>query len=217
MKLLGGIPLVAHSILHAINAQIDPENIIVSSDGAAILDVAREYGVQPCKRPAKISGDDASTEQALLHALDFAEPRGAVSSVLLLQPTSPIRLQGTLNAFIKFYLDGEYDSALTTTEFYNFFWREDNDGMDFEATYDFINRPMRQEMPPWEYVYFDNGNAYLTKTSILRQNKNRLFGNIGVYPIAELEGMQIDTPQDLELMRAIFGGLAALTGVESVP
>jgi N-acylneuraminate cytidylyltransferase len=211
--MLGGIPLVAHSIIHAINAQIDARNIFVSSDGTEILNVAREYGVQACLRPREISGDDSSTEEALLHVLAFAESRlGSVLSILLLQPTSPIRLKSTIPTLFDECKISNCDSVLSVTEFYNFFWQTDPSG--WMSSYDPVQRPMRQSLSSSDYRYFDNGNMYWMRKEILKNTGCRLGGKIGTFIISPLEGLQIDVPQDLELMKVIFeGGLAPLTGV----
>ena len=207
LQLIYGIPLVEHSILHALDAGLDPENIVVSSDGEAILDIALRNKVVASERPSKFSGPTSSTEETLIweyglyvgyqkkHSLTPCE------HVLLLQPTSPIRFKGTINRFLDFYLSGDYDSALTTTKFYDFFWQS---GSPATSSYNPANRPMRQELT--SYQQFDNGNMYVTSEQVLLKQKCRLGVNVGIFPISELEGMQIDTPEDLEIFRAIFSG-----------
>jgi len=207
IQLIHGIPLVAHSILHALDAGLDPKNIYVSSDSNEILDIARREGVVAQKRPASISGPESSTEEALLWTYRChcsLLPEQACNHVLLLQPTSPIRFKNTVKQFLDFYLEHDYDSALTTTKFYNFFWKK---GSPATSSYDPVNRPMRQNMNNDDDVtYFDNGNMYLTRVDVLQNKKCRLGDNVGIFPISELEGMQIDTPEDLQIFRAIFSG-----------
>jgi len=208
LRLLGGIPLVKHSILHALHAGIDPSRICVSSDGGAILDVARECKVVAHKRPDEISGAMSSTEETLLYVL---ESFPSYEHVLLLQATSPIRLENSIQEFINFYLQG-HDSALTTTKFYNFLWYTEDGNL--YSTYDPENRPMRQSLTASDYRYFDNGNMYLTSSKTLLETKCRLGGKVGVFPITELEGMQIDTEKDFKTFNAIFSGsMAQSTGV----
>jgi len=211
LMLIHGMPLVEHSITHALDAGLKPDQVVVSSDSDDILDIARRNDVWALRRPDEISGDDSSTEEALLNALIHHNGE----HILLLQVTSPIRFKGTLNRFIDFYLDGSYDSALTTTKFYDFFWREAENGIDYESTYDPENRPMRQSLQPYDYVHFDNGNMYLTNRKVLETKKCRIGDSVGLFPITELEGMQIDTPEDLEIFRAVFSGkIAEKIGLE---
>lgn len=200
LMLIRGMSLVEHSVVHALNAGVKPGKIVVTSDSDDILDVAKLRDVVAHKRPSEISGDNSSTEEALLEVLTYHN----CEHVLLLQPTSPIRFKDMLTNFIDFYLENLYDSALTTTKFHDFFWREDENGLDYESSYDPGNRPMRQAMQPYDFVHMDNGNACLTKTSILKKYNSRLGGEVGVFSITELEGMQIDTPEELQIFRDIY-------------
>lgn len=200
---LGGIPLVAHSIHQALISGIKPSKIVVSTDSEEVLDIAcDEYRVIALQRPPALAGPKISTELVLLDAIK--QLRIKDEHILLLQPTSPFRLKGTINQFVEFYLHEGYDSALTATKFYNFFWRIEGD--EFTSTYDPFNRPMRQDLTPFDYRYFDNGNMYLTKREVLERTKCRLGGKVGVFSVSELEGLQIDTPQDLEIAQAIADG-----------
>ncbi len=204
LKKLADIPLVEYSIQQAIKSGISLENIILSSDDDKILEIATFDKIVPLRRPAEISGDLDSTELALLHALEkHSLDRKSVDYVLLLQPTSPIRFRGMIEKFIKFGRD--HDSALTATKLYDFFWFKNHNGK-WDPTYKYYKRPMRQELRPEQYKYFENGNAYLTKASILRDGKCRLDGKIGIFPISELEAMQIDTLKDFEILDAILEG-----------
>lgn len=209
LQLIWGIPLVEHSILHALDAGINPDHIRVSSDSDKILDIALRNKVIANERPSKISGSTSSTEETLIWEYDAHVRYQKIHSlnvcehILLLQPTSPIRFKGTINGFIDFYLDGGYDSALTTTKFYDFFWQSESPA---RSSYDPANRPMRQKISEKDMQHFDNGNAYITNSKVLEGKKCRLGENVGLFPISELEGMQIDTPEDLEIFRAVFSG-----------
>lgn len=97
IRLLGGKPLIAWSIDFALaNPAID--EIVVSTDDAAIADAARQSGVAVSwLRPANLSSDTASSVDVALHALDQLERAGRLPDILvLLQPTAPFREQGLL-------------------------------------------------------------------------------------------------------------------------
>jgi len=204
LKLLGGIPLVAHSILHA-KKWIAPTCIVVSSDDQDILNVAKEYGVTSCVRPDEFATDEASSESALIHAVETFEEEK--KDVLFLQPTSPIRFRDTILNFVNYHRSGGYDSCLTTTKFPRFFWfHEYNEHSPLSPTYQYQNRPRKQDMKVSYFRYFDNGNAYVMKRELLLKEKCRLGGKVGVFPISELEAIQIDTPEEFATLEAIFEG-----------
>ncbi len=215
LQLIWGVPLVEHSIVHALAAGINSKNIVVSSDSEDIRFCARRNGVVAQDRPASIAGPASSTEETLLwvyeqHLLDCKHNNiNSCNHILLLQPTSPIRFTGTINRFLDFYIDSEYDSALTTTKFYNFFWTQyPTKAGDIKAasSYTPSKRRMRQSLTESDYRHFENGNMYVTSSQVLSEQKCRLGGNVGVFSISELEGMQIDTHEDLEIFRAVFSG-----------
>ena len=206
MQPLGGYPLFVHSIRHALSASIPPSNILVSSDDEEILETARPYEVICHRRPDAISGDLSSTEDCLV---DAWEQRQDCDTVLSLQPTSPIRF--SVKAFLNFYLDGDYDSALTVTKLYNFFWRErpvcpETTSYYWSASYDLKNRMMRQEVGREDFRYFDCGNMYMSNAKMLMKNRCRLGEEVGIFRISDIEGMQIDTHTDLDIFRQLAKG-----------
>lgn len=193
LRKLWGLPLVVHSILHAKDTHIPNDNILVSSDDTDILKIAEEYQVVPHVRPTEICQDDSSTESALI---DAYRARPKCSTIVTLQPTSPIRYN--LSECIQFYFDHGFDSLLTTTKFYDFMWRKTKDG--WQPTYDPQNRPMRQSMDDSEILHFDNGNTYISDVQMLLETKCRLGGEIGVYDITQIEGIQIDDLKDFDML-----------------
>src|SRR5262245_40854376 len=66
---VAGKPLLAHSIEQAQQAAT-VDRVLVSTDGAEIAAVAQQYGAEVVWRPPELGSDTASSESALLHALD---------------------------------------------------------------------------------------------------------------------------------------------------
>ena len=94
LRLLAGLPLIAHSILLSKRC---PEiaRCIVSTDSEEIASMAREFGGEaPFLRPAALATDDTPMWPVLKHALQEMESceEFRYGSVLLLSPTSPSRL-----------------------------------------------------------------------------------------------------------------------------
>ena len=68
---VGGKPLLAWTIEQALEAKLD--EYVVSTDGAKIAAVAREYGATVIMRPDELATDTAPSIDALIHALDTSE------------------------------------------------------------------------------------------------------------------------------------------------
>ena len=67
--LVAGKPLLAWSIEHALRSA-EIHSVWVTSDSPEILDIANTYGARTILRPADISGDKATSEEAWIHALN---------------------------------------------------------------------------------------------------------------------------------------------------
>jgi N-acylneuraminate cytidylyltransferase len=199
---LGGKPLIAWSIEQAM-AVTTTSNVLVSTDSEVIAEVSKRHGAKvPFLRPQELAGDTTPTEPVLLHALDwYTQHRGHVDAVILLQPTSPYRKDGTLAAAIAQYERERADSLLSVTENHHFFWR---DLKDPKPLYDYQNRPRRQDISDDQRWYRENGSIYITNVNILRRNKNRLGGMISMYVMTEEESWEIDSFSDFSIVSSLM-------------
>ena len=89
---MNGKPLIYYTIDVARQLTSD-ENICVSSDDEEIIQAVEDYGLKvPFKRPDHLATDTATTNDVLLHALNFYQSKGInYEVIILLQPTSPLR------------------------------------------------------------------------------------------------------------------------------
>ena len=89
---IGGRPLMAWAI-KACQQVASIDRVIVSTDSPEYRDIAVREGAEvPFLRPVDLSGDDCSSESALLHVLEWMEAnRDEVPDVLVfVQCTSPL-------------------------------------------------------------------------------------------------------------------------------
>lgn len=206
LRMLGGKTLVAHSISAALKSGVPRDRIVVSSDDKRILHIAIDHDVTAHRRPAHLAESDSSTDDALIDALNVCPD---AKTIVTLQPTSPIRGKGLVRKCIESF-EG-YDSLLTVTKFYNFFWKHEPDESkqtySLRSSYDPVNRPMRQHLGKEDYRYFDNGNVYISDVNMLLRRRCRIGERVCAFPISELEGMQIDTLHELKYFETIFAGM----------
>ncbi|MGO3032894.1 MAG: acylneuraminate cytidylyltransferase family protein, partial [Microbacterium gubbeenense] len=66
---VGGIPLVARAVRTA-GAADGNARVIVSTDDDEIAGVAESWGAEVVRRPADLADDAATSEDAVLHALE---------------------------------------------------------------------------------------------------------------------------------------------------
>ncbi|MGW3949962.1 cytidylyltransferase domain-containing protein [Streptomyces sp. NPDC004752] len=125
---VGGVPLVARAV-HECRAARLVTDVVVSTDDQAIAAAARQAGAEVVLRPAAIAGDTATSEAAVLHAMDAHEALHGhtVDVVLLVQCTSPFLIREDLDGVAAAVLDNGADTALTAAPFHGFVWRDAGD------------------------------------------------------------------------------------------
>lgn len=210
LRPFAGVPLIAHSIRHAM-ASACVTRTIVTTDDAEIADVARRAGAEVIDRPAELATDAAPSEPALLHALEYLASRERYNPelVVFLQPTSPLRDAGDVDAAVGQLRAERADSLLSACPSHDFHWTL-RDGVGVPVNYDPSRRPRRQDMPP---QFRENGSIYAMHAAGFEQYRCRLFGRVSVYSMPEERSLQIDRPEDFALLEAIHaaGQRRALT------
>lgn len=199
LRRVGGVPLVARAV-HAAREATRIDRVVVSTDDSEIAAVAREWGAEVIDRPDELSGDTASSESALLHALDTLRAQGVGCRVLVfLQATSPFIDPADLDDAVGRVLEGPETSVFSAVESWGFVWRHGDDGM-LGVNHDAAHRPRRQEREP---EYLETGAFYVMDGPGFRAAKHRFFGRTGVAVVAERGAIEIDTVEQLRIASAI--------------
>jgi N-acylneuraminate cytidylyltransferase len=207
LRRVGGRPLVARAVDAAHAAGID--TVYVSTDDTAIAAAARAAGARVIERPADIAGDTASSESALLHALDELADEDVLPRVLVfLQATSPFIPVEPLRRAVQRVLRGDEDVVLSAFETYAFLWAERPDGA-VGVNHDAGARPRRQDREPHLQ---ETGAFYVLDVAGFARARFRFFGRVGIERVPEASAIEIDSPEQLELARGLVphvGGAAA--------
>lgn len=197
---VGGRPLIARTV-GAARAAASVARVFVSTDDARIAAAARGAGAEVIDRPAAIAGATASSEAALLHALDTLEAAGEAPPEFLvfLQCTSPFTRARDIDGTVAMLRAGA-DSALAVAPSHRMLWRSEG-GVAVGVNHDAARpRLRRQDMAP-EFV--ETGAVYAMRTAGFRASGNRFFGRTALYELPAERAMEIDDPDDLALARAL--------------
>jgi CMP-N,N'-diacetyllegionaminic acid synthase len=197
---VGGKPLVVHSIEHALSArQVD--EVIVSTEDDEIATVARSAGADVVRRPPELANATATSESALLHALD-ARGGDDPDLVVFLQATSPVRAAHDVDAAIDLLLAEGADSLFSAHPEKAHTWVREG-GELRSISYDWRERRREQDMGA---QLRENGSIYVFRPELLRRDGNRLGGAIAVYEMDWWSSFQLDEPEHRELLEWILSG-----------
>ena len=209
VRAVAGKPLLAWNIEAALGAK-SVDLVVVSTDDDEIAGVAERYGARVVRRPAEISGDTATSESALLHALGALRDEGCNPDILVfMQCTSPLTASEDIDGCVDTLLKEDADSAFTAKEFFYFVWKRLPDGSADGINHDKRFRPRRQDREP---QYEENGAVYAMKTDGFLAARHRFFGKTVMSLMPESRCYEIDTEFDLEVAGRL---LAARDGAET--
>ena len=189
---LNNKPLLEYSITTALNANIN--EVWVSTDCKYIKKVAQKSGANVLDRPIELATDISKSEDSLLH---FAQ-NVAFDILVFIQPTSPLLAFNDINAGLEMISNNHYDSVFSA---YKEHWLPRWSKKYKPINWDTAKRPMRQEA---EDVYVENGAFYITKRQSLLESKLRYSGKIGIVEMPFSRSFQIDTEDDLSLMKRLI-------------
>lgn len=201
---VNGKPLLEYTLDVIQKAGLPDTDVAVSTDSEEIMAVASNYeGVFLISRPAEISGDMASTEDALIHAVDRLEKRSGkqYGAVLTLQATSPLRKAETLRAFTETF-EQQYpaiDALVSLNENRSDFWIKTERGC-FKRLYKDAPRRRQDRMP----LFVENSAYYITETEALRKTHSVLGTRMDGFVISDVEAIDINEPMDLAIAESFL-------------
>jgi CMP-N,N'-diacetyllegionaminic acid synthase len=195
---LDGQPLISYSIKQAKNSQFITD-IVVSSDSDEILKIAEDYGAIGIKRPQELSTDTSTSESAILHVIENIEKK--YDLIVFLQATSPLRTTEDIDDCINTLITNNFDSVFSSNLLEDMLiWRQKKNNLE-SYNYDYKNRKRRQDS---ENQFVENGSIYVFTVSGFIENKNRLFGKIGLSLMENWKMFEIDSFEDLHFCELIY-------------
>jgi N-acylneuraminate cytidylyltransferase len=212
LVVVGGKPLIAHSIAQAL-ASRHITRTIVSTDDAEIADVARRSGAEvPFIRPAEFAQDRSLDLDVFRHALTWLRDNGGYrpEAVVHLRPTGPVRRVERIDAAIQSLLEHpEADSLRSVSPPVQTpykMWRiESGRLVPLLQVPDLIeaHSSPRQGLPP---VYWQNGYVDIVRPRVVLE-QGRMAGDHVLPFIVDEPILELDYP---ETIPAIESALAAL-------
>jgi N-acylneuraminate cytidylyltransferase len=183
IRIIHGKPLIAWSIEAAQQAS-KVDRVLVSTDSEEIAQVARQFGAEVLHRPAHLATDEATTIAVMQHvATEMLE----ATRFIVLQPTSPLRDDGLIDACIDEYEQEGFSNLATG------YWCK---YQEFGSH----NNMRRQD---FKGFFYDDGNVYILSRALVEQGM--WFGdNICRKEIARHQNFEIDDEIDFVILEALM-------------
>lgn len=206
LKPLAGAPLIAHTIRAARRSGC-LDRLHVSTDDPRIAAAARRYGAPaPWLRPASLSRDASGVADAVIYDLDRLEREEGYrpDAVMLLQPTSPFRRPETLRrAASIFRRTGRSVISVTPCRNHPYWCFTVSPAGDLRRLFLGPGTLVaRQRLPP---AYALDGSVFLASVASLRRRRSFHGGRTAPVVVPPEEALDIDTPFDYALARAMTG------------
>lgn len=195
---VGGRPLIAWTIEAALASRY-VDSVILSSDDAEIIAVAQQWGcAAPFVRPAELASDTADSLQVVRHAIVATDRRFDV--VVLLQPTSPMRVAEDIDAALELFAQGGATSCVSVCEpdkspYWMFKSGEDGFLHSLFPPEQIPDR--RQDAVPVSAL---NGAIYVAGAAHLEAGGSFLSDRTAAYAMPKQRSFDIDTELDLEIV-----------------
>lgn len=205
VKLLGDKPLIAWSIEAALASKYI-DRVIVSTDDDEIKQVSEQYGAEvPFLRPEHLSNDHASSFDVIKHSIRFVRLDQENELIVLLQPTSPLRLVSEIDAALEFFLTKNAKGVVSISETeHSPMWS--NTLPENGCMSDFIRPEVQgkrsQDLPKFFRL---NGSIYIYETiTLLQQGKLFFDKNVYGFETSLKTAVDIDTELDFLIAEAIL-------------
>lgn len=201
---LHGKPLLAWSIAAAQSSKV-VNRIFVSTDSEEIAFVARKRGAEvPFMRPVDLARDDVHAVYVVLHALDWLEREEGLEpeGVMMLLPTSPLRLPHDIRGVVKLFRERKAPSVVSIVDLGKYMTNLrylDEARLERVAPEENPNA-QRQGLKKLHSV---NGSIFLARPNVLRRAGTfHVDGALG-FVMDGVNSIDINAPEDLALARKL--------------
>ncbi len=197
VRLMHGEPLIHYAIANGLSCPLI-QDVAVTSDDEEILWIAQREGAIPLRRSSDLARDAVTLDPVIYDALLQMEARTGkrYDGVITLQPTSPTLTQATLQQAVETFLQGDAHTLISAVNRPHLAWSQNEGG--YYPLYE--KRVNRQQLPP----HYEEAGAFLITRREFVTPTSRLGNKISVYQVPELEGIDIDTPEDWILCESIL-------------
>lgn len=212
LRLLGGKPLIAHTIAAARQSRYITR-IVVSTDRPAIAAIARESGAEvPFLRPCALATADSTEFEFHEHALrELRAADGYTPDLIVnLYPTTPFRTAASIDRAIRLMLGAPRAHSLRSVRrchehpYKMWVFRRSRYLRPFVAGTPAGSQTLSYHLLPT--VHIQNASIYIVRPRTLATFGNTVGMRVLGFEMSEFESIDINTEQDFALADAMIAG-----------
>lgn len=200
LQSIAGYTLVERAI-RSCKSISDVDEVYVSTDSYEIGNLSEAAGAILISRPTELSTSQSSSEQAILHFLEFLHEGDKVvpEIVVFVQCTSPFIQSEELQQAIKTYKLNPEGTLFSVIKSHDFQWQLLENKL-IPLSPGSNPRLLRQDLPA---VFQETGAFYIFRSQDIASSKSRFNEPLKVYESNYWTKFQIDNADDLLVARAI--------------
>lgn len=194
IKMLIDKPLIAWTIEEAKKSKFI-DKLIVSTDDTEIAKISKEWGAEvPFLRPAELAQDDTPGIDPILHALEYFPE---YEYIVVLQPTSPLRLAKDIDGAIDLCVKNNHKFCVSVAE------SKAIPEWMFHINEQGILKPIINNNFPYQRQkakkpFLLNGAVYVGQREALLKNRSFLSSETIAYLMPKDRSIDIDDINDFE-------------------
>ena len=181
--------------------------IIVSTNSKKIKNISLKYNVSvPFLRPEKISNDNSSDYELIIHAINFFKKKNTFFDyVLLLQPTSPLRTSKDIDKSVKYAITNNFKTlvsfAKVKSEHPNFLFKVKNGKIFRYSNQKKSIDTIRQKVKD---LYYPEGSIFFSKVQTYLKYKSFYNKETKLYLLPKWKSFEIDDIEDLNFVEQLL-------------
>ncbi len=178
----------------------------VSTDSPKIKKISEKTGLSiPFLRPKYLSGDKSDIYNTIVYTLNKLELLQKIryDVILLLQPTSPLRVKSDLDSALRLIRNQKFDSVISISKYKgispNVMYKLNKNKLEPIKKNNYFQRQQ------YENIYFRNGLIYAIKRRTLLEKKSIYGTSVGFIEIPISRSINLDTKIDLQILKKKLG------------
>lgn len=189
---LAGKPLIEYTLESIQNSKRIGE-VVVSTDSAAVMDIATSFGYSVVERPKAVKDTFQPVSEVVEFTLKQLNITGVSDFFCTLFINSPLRTSEVIDASINFAEIYCSDSVICVDEITSTVFKDSNAGLQLLSDNHDFNKYED------DCFFVDNSAIYVTKTAFFKETQKLTGGRIAKLALPRWASLKIESSKDLKL------------------